>query len=290
MENLLAKYLNVYWLRPGLALWRAIEAKTIQKVWSKVNSLSIDLGCGDGVFLWILKGGDFDFATDCYIKKKKIPKRKPKTTFDIGLDIDLKVLKLAKDIKAYKYYVQADMGMLPFKRNVFNTVFCNGVVEHYIKLSSLLQEIKRTIKPTGTFVTTVSTDIFLKYLFFYPLALKMQKLGLYKISRLIAKFDQGRYKSHIHCYSPDKWKQKLEEEGFKVMTYEKYLPPPAVKVWDTGVRLFTPITLRGVVLLEKMKLRIIIKRISILFMRVLLNKYYSKKGKGSFLLLISKVC
>ncbi len=306
-RDLLSKFLKVYWLRPGLALWRSIETDTIQKAIRNISiakqeknlqilNPAIDLGCGDGIFSWMLWGGNFDIGFDCYRTRMSstaqhinYKTKKPCFFFDTGLDMDFNSLKRAKNIGAYKKYIQADMLSLPFKNHSFNTVFCNGVIEHQQDLTAILSEIKRIIKPYGRFITTVSVECFRKYLFYYPLTMKRRRLGFTTIGNIALKFDEGRGESHIHCYRPEQWKKEFGKAGFEVLYYKRYLPKHIIQLWDTGLRILSPLSIKVANLLDRFGLRIPIKGISIVLMRLLLNKHYKNRtGTGGFILLFSR--
>ena len=62
--SILKELLNVYWLRPETALWRALDIETMKDF--KVTGRSLDLGCGDGVLSFIRGGGKFDISFDDY--------------------------------------------------------------------------------------------------------------------------------------------------------------------------------------------------------------------------------
>jgi hypothetical protein len=63
-RNWLRDLLNVYWLRPENALWRALNCKALEEV--TFTSPSLELSCGDGVFRFLLAGGDFDTSFDVF--------------------------------------------------------------------------------------------------------------------------------------------------------------------------------------------------------------------------------
>lgn len=52
--DILKNFLNAYWLRPETAMWRALDAISMNDF--EFLSPSLDLGCGDGVFSF-LRGG-----------------------------------------------------------------------------------------------------------------------------------------------------------------------------------------------------------------------------------------
>lgn len=82
------------------------------------------------------------------------------------------------------------MKTLPFKSNIFNTVFCNGVIEHQLELQTILKEIRRIMRYENLFITTISTECFKDYLFFHLLVLRFNKIGLKRIAKILAKLER----------------------------------------------------------------------------------------------------
>ena len=64
MSKVLKELLNVYWLRPETALWRAIDIEIMKDF--EVQGNSLDFGCGDGVLSFIRGGGEFNLSFDDY--------------------------------------------------------------------------------------------------------------------------------------------------------------------------------------------------------------------------------
>lgn len=93
----------------------------------------IDLGCGSGDLLYVLK-------KDSYLKEVKI----------FGLDIDKKAISAFKKKLPGAKAILADALSLKMLRNrSFNFVICNQVVEHVEDDKVLVSEINRILKKSG---------------------------------------------------------------------------------------------------------------------------------------------
>ncbi|MGG7073558.1 methyltransferase domain-containing protein [Campylobacter sp. 9BO] len=144
MSGALRELLNVYWLRPETALWRAIDIHTMQDF--KVSGNSLDLGSGDGVLSFIRGGGKFDLSFDDYRSIGNLDKfyhnidihdtfmddynpcilKKPSYKFSVALDHKENLLKKAQHLDFYEDFVQHDANYpLPFKQDSFDSIFSN---------------------------------------------------------------------------------------------------------------------------------------------------------------------
>jgi ubiquinone/menaquinone biosynthesis C-methylase UbiE len=71
----------------------------------------------------------------------------------IGVDSDLKVLRLIKK-GVRSEIICADAYHLPFRDNVFNTVFAGKLIEHLDNVGKFLLEILRVTSPKARFIGT----------------------------------------------------------------------------------------------------------------------------------------
>lgn len=99
----------------------------------------IDIGCGQGMLLKILK------------------KTFPNAALH-GIDIEPNVIQLAKNIKATIQVMSVTK--IKFENNLFNIVFCLDVLEHLTstELKMAANEIKRILKPNGLLITSLPTE------------------------------------------------------------------------------------------------------------------------------------
>ena len=113
----------------------------------RLDSPSLDIGCGDGANSYILTGGNFtqdfdDFvsirptlaseflagATDTYdaMPTEMLSVDHPPIRIDVGLDRKESLLRKAKRLGLYRGLVRHDLNEpLPFPANYFRTAFSN---------------------------------------------------------------------------------------------------------------------------------------------------------------------
>ncbi|MBU1627584.1 class I SAM-dependent methyltransferase [bacterium] len=188
----------------SLSIIRSLECKQFDMFSYKRPIL--DIGCGDGLF------SKFVFAE--------------KT--DFGIDLTLKFLKKAKINGAFLQGCQTDASLLPFKKNSFNSVVSNCVVEHIIDVDNTFKEVARILKPEGSFVFTTHTHLYNDYLFYSNL---FYKLKLHVLGKKYEKFINSVFK-HKNCLHPDTWSKKLEDAGFSIDHISHYYGEKAQKVFD----------------------------------------------------------
>lgn len=102
----------------------------------------LDVGCGTGILL----------------------SRLPDDCRRVGVDISLEMLNDAKKRFPEILFIQADMGRLPFRRGVFDSVTCRAVIQHLEKPEASLSQIRMLLRPRGSLVSFVPV-------FWFPAAL-----------------------------------------------------------------------------------------------------------------------
>ena len=55
----LQQLLEIHWLRPETALWRAFDCLIMEK-YGDISGRAVDLGCGDGTMSFVMAGGTVD--------------------------------------------------------------------------------------------------------------------------------------------------------------------------------------------------------------------------------------
>jgi SAM-dependent methyltransferase len=116
VENAVRKY---FYFSPERIVARKLRALTFATV--------LDVGCGDGSFLKIVK--------------QLIGDRGKKITY-IGVDIYQPHLDLSLKAGCYDYLVRADANSLPFKQKKIDIVIANQMVEHVDK-NDILAKFER---------------------------------------------------------------------------------------------------------------------------------------------------
>lgn len=96
----------------------------------KKDQKFLDIGCGDGVLLSLIKKGKL-----------------------YGVDLDQDSLNFAST-KIQAKLIKAKAEKLPFKNNFFDVVIATEIIEHLSRPQLMLQEIKRVLKPGGKIIIT----------------------------------------------------------------------------------------------------------------------------------------
>jgi ubiquinone/menaquinone biosynthesis C-methylase UbiE len=121
-----------------ISVFRQLENKNIKALLSKIppaQTRALDIGCGTGNVLGIMKG---------YLPI-------------FGLDFSSVMLKIAKQ-KSYAGLLLAHASQLPFKNNSFDLVLAIGLGEYIKDLNPFFIEVTRLIKPEGYLLFTNSPD------------------------------------------------------------------------------------------------------------------------------------
>jgi len=248
-SKILLNCLNLYWVRPETALWKTLDVLQMKSI--KFKKPIIDIGCGDGSFSFTHFGGKTDTSFDVYRtmkdtskffsgvdihdqNKKVKPKivRRANTQIDVGLDWKKNLLEKAKGFKLYKKLIQHDNNYpLPFEDKKFETIFSNTFywvndIEH------ILKEAKRICNHNGKIVTFVPDKKF-KDLLIYNQFLK----GGYAWAKIL---DRGIYNQIKHCYTLSKWKSIFSKVDLKVNFHSNYTTESFMKIWNIGMRPYSP--------------------------------------------------
>ncbi|MCX6816703.1 MAG: class I SAM-dependent methyltransferase [Candidatus Beckwithbacteria bacterium] len=107
--------------------------QVIKLIPKKANQRLLDIGCGDGVLLNL-------------IKRARL----------YGVDLDQSSLNYAATRVKAKFF-HASAFKLPFKANFFDVVLATEIIEHLSRPQPMLQEIRRVLKPNGCAI--ISTPI-----------------------------------------------------------------------------------------------------------------------------------
>ena len=248
--EILQNFLNLYWLRPETAVWRTLDVLQIKNI--KFKKPIIDIGCGDGNFSFTNFGGKVNAAFDVYrtinktqgffggidihnqksfVKPQIIKKSKIK--IDVGLDWKKNLLEKAKKLHIYEKLIPHNANyQLPFKENKFETVFSNTFywmqdIEH------ILREAYRITTIKGKIIIFVPDKNFKKSLIYNYYLNKR-----YLWAKIL---DRGIYNNiNKHCYTFNKWKSIFLRSGFRIENHSNYLSEKFVKLWNIGMRPYSP--------------------------------------------------
>ncbi len=244
----LRSFLNLYWLRPENGLLATFKSEAFADI--PFVSPSLDISCGDGIFMFIHLGGsfheDFDtfFATrasefkhdqfvDIYdsYRQDYHPKiiTPPQTKIDQGTDWKQALLDRAKVLGLYGGLQVHDNNItpLPFADESFQTIYSNSV--YWVKdVMALLKDIHRMLKPGGRAVLEVLSPYILE-----PLDRFEKILG----PKATAILNRQRRETMPGGHTYDQWREIFEKAGFNIESARNTIPNTfLVEMWNVGLR------------------------------------------------------
>lgn len=157
----------------------------------------LDCGCGDGLYLSVIKG----------LGKYKV----------FGFDLNKRSLALAQGAMNVSGIplVQGSICSLPFKDRMFDKIFCSEVLEHVPDDGMALSEIHRVLKDNGRLAITVPNH---NYPFLWdPLNWLMEAVTDRHIK---SGFWAGIWNMHLRLYYPEQIEDAVKKAGFKVTSIE----------------------------------------------------------------------
>lgn len=248
LEERLKNYLNLYWLRPENGLLSVFKSKVFED-W-KFESPSLELSCGDGLFMAIHQGAifeeDFDYFKstkasefkhskfvdiyDHYESNYDVPfVKKPGIKIDYGTDWKQSLLDKASKTNLYNKLVLHDNNNLPlpFPDNNFKTIYSNSA--YWVKnVESLMKEIHRITHPDGTVGLELMTPYHLETL---------EDLEKYFPPEAIEILDRKRRETMPELYKYDDWNEIISNAGFKITEARSVYPHKLIlDIWNIGLR------------------------------------------------------
>lgn len=171
-----------------LAIERTFECIILSK--NEFTHPILDIGCGEGIFSYIL----FD---------EKI---------DIGIDPNIKELERASKYGMYAELINCYGDKIDKPDKFFKTIFSNSVLEHIQDINPVLRTAYRLLDDDGVFYCTVPTNYFDKY------SLIFQTLTFLHLKRLSEKFRVffNKFWRHYHYYDIEGWTRLFNDNGFVV--------------------------------------------------------------------------
>ncbi len=115
-------------------------------------------------------------------------------------DVSLAAVRSLKNSHRNGWYVVADCTRLPFKQNIFSHAICSEVLEHISDDKTAIQELARTLKPSGQLIVT-----FPHRKFYFAI--------------------DDRLVKHYRRYEIAEMKKKISAAGFIPITTQKVLGP-----------------------------------------------------------------
>jgi SAM-dependent methyltransferase len=152
----------------------------------------LDLGCGDGLYSYIL----FD------------------EEIDTGIDPNRKELDRAAELGRYSELIECMGDHISKPDGYYRTIFSNSVLEHIRDLEPVFKEINRLLTQDGRFYMTVPSSNFEQNT---AINLLLMKVGLAGFAARYRKFCSVVIWKQYHYKTINEWKSILPNFGFEVV-------------------------------------------------------------------------
>lgn len=180
----------------ALAIERTLECHIFSN--QKFVPPVLDLGCGEGLFAWILF----------------------KDAIETGIDLNAREIEAAKLYGIHRELIQCPADQIPKPSGYYHTIFSNSVLEHIKDIESVLREAGRLLSGQGHFYITVPTHYFDQYSF---MNLALTCLGFKNTAVRFRNF-YNRFWKHYHYHSVQEWAELFNRAGFNVIKIIEYCP------------------------------------------------------------------
>jgi ubiquinone/menaquinone biosynthesis C-methylase UbiE len=166
------------------------RCQAISKLLSGKQQRLLDLGCGDGYFIFLVRS-KFE---ECY-----------------GVDVSSMRIEKAKltanNLQCESNFSNHDIDtILPFADSFFDVVTCMSVLEHVINPPNVIDEVYRVLKPGGSFLLQVPNFAWLPFRFQFLFGKLPLTGGVY----LCADWE------HLHNFTVSILRELLNKKGFSV--------------------------------------------------------------------------
>lgn len=247
-ESKLKQFLNLFWLRPENGLLTTFKSLAIEKY--PITKTSLDISCGDGLFMFLHLGGkiseNFDYFSstkatdfnhssfvdiyDYFDPNYSVPIiKKPSQTIDYGLDWKQNLLNKSFKLNLYENLILHDTNIVPFPlpENSFDTIYSNSL--YWIKQpENLLSEIFRLLKPGGRAILEVITPYHLQTL---------NNLSSILSSKAISILDRKRNETILGSRNYNEWRKAFLAKKFQIIEEQSVYPHHSmIDFWNIGLR------------------------------------------------------
>lgn len=281
MLSLLRRYLQVYWLKPFDAVNDAANAWALRQFeWEEPI---LEVGGGDGMFSFIMHGGEFQLADDRYDESDPhrtgdifdvhtgqhalTVRRLATRRYDAVVDLKVSHLLKCRDTQLYRSTVLAAPEPLPFDSASFKTVFLyfpHGLIERGQKLDyhQVLSEVRRVMQADGTLLMTAVNQSVAKYFVCYPLHQFFARKGWNRTADYFRRLDAGRYEEIGGLgHTLEDWNILLRQSGFTLSEAWTQVAPFAWRAYDFQTRPFLKALIRWSWFLRRARVKRFVKAV-----------------------------
>lgn len=256
-EAVLRRFLNLYWLRPESGLQAAFKSQVFRDV--EFRGPSLDISCGNGLFMFLHLGGVLDEDFDYYRSTRASEFSHDKefvdifdssgeaydvpivqgasTAIEVGTDWKPNLLERAAKLGLYERLLEHDNNVvpLPLPEGHFKTVYSNSV--HWIADPlPLMADVKRMLEPGGTAVLEVLTPYMLETLD------RIEPVLGRDATRIL---DRSRRETMLGLRKPDAWTAVFRDAGLIVDDVRSIYPSSVlIDIWNIGTRPIAPLLIQ----------------------------------------------
>jgi SAM-dependent methyltransferase len=245
-----------YWLRPENALWRSRDFQVMEDI--SFDGPSLDFGAGDGAVSFLRAGGQLALSYDAFSETLDTSRfylgddiydqfndlsedvvAIPATyQIDVGFDKKENLLAKARKLNLYRKTVAGDGNeRLPFRDNEFRTIFSN-IVYWCNDPHAVMSELARITMPGGRLILFLPSNRLANYSFYNEYYLGK---GRPVETRFLEMLDMGRLARNIKVSkSADGWESIFRDTGLDVIIRRNHISGALVRLWDIGLRPFSP--------------------------------------------------
>lgn len=248
IEEDFRQWLNLYWLRPENALLVTWKSQVFRDI--PFPGPSLEISCGDGMFMFVHAGGRFSPGFDYFQSTRAREfshgsevdiydaykegyhveiERKPDFLFDCGTDWKQALLDKAGALNLYRKLVLHDNNItpLPFGDEQFQSIYSNSL-EWTPNTLDLLREVRRILKPGGHAAIAATTG---------SLYATLHDLKPLLSEKAVSILDRGRIANAAAARPISEWKQLVAQAGLKLKELRVIWPSRLIiDIWNIGLR------------------------------------------------------
>lgn len=273
-RSVLRRFLEANWLKPYDAVWDAAVASRLASI--PLEEPSLDLGCGDGLFMLIACGGRarlvYDRYTDAavgvrgdrYNQKASMAStasERPARSLMVGLDAKAGLLDKARRTGTYRHLVRGDGQSLPFRDGAFASLFCN--ILYWLPDWQLgLREMRRVLSARGRLVLVVPNEGVGEALRSYHRTQRARQVDQTLRARWFDWIDNGRFKTLTRLTGNlAAWRGRLADADLTVQAASPALDVTTLTRWDYSTRPILPCLMVVARCLRFLGLKTLVKRL-----------------------------